>query len=157
MHQSDRFDLRCNAAGQWIYTAADGTIHEGVHVVRAFPISDPECGMSIVSDDGRELLWLPSLADLSEDQRQQVNHALSSREFMPEIERIVEVSTFVTPSVWQVRTDRGMTSFTLKGEEDIRRLSGNTLLIADGHGIHYLIRDIGALDKHSRRLLDRFL
>jgi hypothetical protein len=31
------------------------------------------------------------------------------------------------------------------------------LLIADSHGINYLIRDSQALDAHSRRLLDRFL
>ena len=30
----------------------------------------------------------------------------------------------------------------LKGEEDIRRLGGIGLLIADSHGIHFLIRDI---------------
>ncbi len=32
-----------------------------------------------------------------------------------------------------------------------------TLLIADSHGIFYLVRNIQALDKHSRKLLDRFL
>jgi hypothetical protein len=30
-------------------------------------------------------------------------------------------------------------------------------MIADRHGVHYLIRDLAALDKHSRKLLDRFL
>ena len=45
----------------------------------------------------------------------------------------------------------------LKGEEDIRRLSRTRLLIADTHGIQFLIRDIGTLDRHSRKLLDRFL
>ena len=45
----------------------------------------------------------------------------------------------------------------LKGEEDIRRLSQTRLLIADSHGIQFLVRDIGTLDRHSRKLLDRFL
>jgi hypothetical protein len=31
------------------------------------------------------------------------------------------------------------------------------LLIADAHGVHFLIRDIQALDKISRKILDRFL
>ena len=30
-------------------------------------------------------------------------------------------------------------------------------LIADSHGIQFLVRDMRTLDKHSRRLLDRFL
>ena len=45
----------------------------------------------------------------------------------------------------------------LKGEEDIRRLSHSQLMIADTHGIQFLIRDIGTLDRNSRKLLDRFL
>jgi hypothetical protein len=56
-----------------------------------------------------------------------------------------------------VETDRGETRFVLKGEEDIRRISHSTLLIADNHGIEFLIRDIQALDKASRKFLDRFL
>jgi hypothetical protein len=32
-----------------------------------------------------------------------------------------------------------------------------TLLTAGSHGIHYLPRDIQALDKTSRKILDRFL
>ena len=76
---------------------------------------------------------------------------------MPEIERLEKVSSFATPSTWQVRTDRGEARFVLKGEEDIRRLPGGILLIADANGIQYLIRDLFALDRHSRKLLDRFL
>lgn len=76
---------------------------------------------------------------------------------MPEIQRIVEVSGFICPSVWQVQTDRGPAELTLKGEEDIRRLSRTRLLIADSHGVHFLVRDLGALDRRSRKLLDRFL
>jgi hypothetical protein len=45
----------------------------------------------------------------------------------------------------------------LKGEEDIRRVAQSTLLIADSHGIQFLIRDLTALDNASRKLLDRFL
>ena len=82
---------------------------------------------------------------------------LASREFVPEIRRIIEVSSFATPSTWQVETDRGRTSLVLKGEEDIRRLTQTTLMIADANGIQFLIRDIQALDKTSRKLLDRFL
>ncbi|EFK97445.1 protein containing Region of unknown function DUF1854, partial [sediment metagenome] len=44
-----------------------------------------------------------------------------------------------------------------KGEEDIRRLSGQALLVTDSHGIGYRIPDARALDKRSRRLLERFL
>ena len=70
---------------------------------------------------------------------------------------IIEVSSFATPSTWTVETSRGATQFVLKGEEDIRRISKDTYLISDNHGVQYLIENIQLLDKHSRRLLDRFL
>jgi hypothetical protein len=89
--------------------------------------------------------------------RKALDEALASREFMPEIERLVRVSSFATPSTWTVQTNRGEASFVLKGEEDIRRLPGGILLIADAHGIQFLVRDVMALDRHSRKLLDRFL
>ncbi|MCD0502274.1 DUF1854 domain-containing protein [Bordetella petrii] len=154
---SSHFNLHRNAQGRLVYVSADGQAHEGVLAVRAFPISDPAHGVSIVSADGHELIWLDTLDDLPAATRAQVDEALAGREFMPEILRIDAVSAFATPSRWDVRTDRGPTVFTLKGEEDIRRLAGQMLLIADSHGIHYLVRDLSALDRHSRRLLDNFL
>jgi hypothetical protein len=111
----------------------------------------------MMSTDGRELVWIPRLDELPATVRALIEAELAGREFMPEIRKIVAVSTYATPSIWTVQTDRGRTDLVLRGEEDIRRLAGNTLLISDSHGIHYLIRDLLALDKPSRKILDRFL
>jgi hypothetical protein len=56
-----------------------------------------------------------------------------------------------------VETDRGPTSFILKSEEDIRRLGEGRLLIASSHGIHFLVPDRFAMDRGSKKLLERFL
>lgn len=151
------FKLHRNAFGRLVLSTADGEVHEGVVPVRAFPIAAPEEGISLMSADGHELAWIDRLADLPPAMRGLVVDALASREFMPEIRRLRQVSTFATPSTWEVETDRGETSFVLRGEEDIRRLGPSSLLIADAHGIQFLIRDLAALDRHSRKLLDRFL
>ncbi|MEM5428938.1 DUF1854 domain-containing protein [Cupriavidus oxalaticus] len=151
------FTLSRNPFGRLTLIHGDGTIHEGVVPVRAFPISAPQGGIGMMSADGHEVVWIPRLEALPANERRMIEEELASREFMPEIERIIEVSTFATPSVWTVQTDRGRTSLVLRGEEAIRRLSGNTLMVSDSHGIHYLIRDLMVLDKHSRKLLDRFL
>ena len=45
----------------------------------------------------------------------------------------------------------------LKGEEDIRRIGHGTLLIADSQGLQFRVADLLALDRHSKRLLERFL
>jgi hypothetical protein len=67
------------------------------------------------------------------------------------------VSSFATPCTWTVTTDRGDTEFVLKVDEDIRRVGEASLLVADNHGINFLVRDMYRIDKHSRKILDRFL
>ena len=151
------FKLHQDAFGKLVLTLADGTQHVGVVVVRAFPIAAAEQSISILSNEGKELAWVDHLNDLAEHERELVLAALQGREFMPEILRLDGVNSFSTPSTWRVQTNRGATEFVLKGEEDIRRLSTRTLIVADAHGVQFLIRDLPALDKHTRKLLDRFL
>ncbi len=149
--------LERDALGRLVWTDAQGTRHEGVVPVRAYPISAPHEGLSLVGPDGKECVWIARLDELPPEVRALIEGELACREFVPVIHRIKSVSTYATPSVWDVDTDRGATQLVLKAEEDIRRLPDQRLLIADNHGIHYLIADRLALDKHSRRILDRFL
>jgi len=151
------FQLHRNSFGRLIFTDTNGDMHEGVVPVHAFPISAPAEGVALLSQDGHELKWIAHVTELPGNLRNLIEEELASREFIPEIQNILQVSTFATPSVWEVQTDRGRTSFVLKGEDDIRRLDHTTLLIAGSHGIHFLIRNIQQLDKGSRKLLDRFL
>lgn len=149
--------LEQTPSGRYRFTTPEGVSHEGVVAVRAFPISRPDQGFSLMSADGHELVWINRLEDLDVAASELFSAALTEREFMPEIWRLVAVTGFVTPCTWHVETDRGPTQFVLKGEEDIRRLGSGSLLITDSDGIDYLLRDIAALDRASRRLLDRFL
>ena len=151
------FTLDRDAYGQLVLTAQNGEVYVGVVPVRAFPIGAPDEGIALVSGEGHEVGWVNRLTDLPPEIGRLVEEELASREFMPEIEKILEVSSFACPSTWQVATNRGKSALILKGEEDIRRLSQTRLLIADSHGIQFLVRDIGTLDRHSRKLLDRFL
>lgn len=151
------FNLRRDAFGKLVLTDADGMEHVGVVPVRAFPIQAPSQGISLVRDGGKEVAWIDDMATLEPQLRTLVQSELDGREFMPEISAIVSVSSFATPCTWTVKTDRGDTEFTLKGEEDMRRIGETSLIIADAHGIQFLIRDMFTIDKNSRRILDRFL
>jgi len=153
----DRFDLARDEFGRLVLTTAGGERHVGVAPVRAFPVQAPDEGISLMTGDGREVAWIASLATLAPALRSLVEAELQGREFMPEIRAIRSVSSYATPSTWQVSTDRGDTSFVLRGEEDIRRIGQDTLLISDSHGIHFLLRDLHGLDRQSRKILDRFL
>ena len=149
--------LKRNAFGKLTFTDADGSVHDGVVPVRAFPIAAPEEGIAIVSADGHELLWIDALDALPDALRTLLQEELANREFLPEILRIKNVSAFASPSTWQVETSRGDATLVLRGEEDIRRIGDAALMIADTHGVQFFIRDLKKLDKHSRKLLDRFL
>lgn len=154
---SPAFTLQRDAFGRLSLTDASGECHEGVLPVRAHPISAPDDGLAIVGADGHELIWIDNLDALPADTRALIAEELGAREFMPEITRLTSVSSFATPSTWEVETNRGATRFILKGEEHILRLPGGVLLISDAHGIQFMIRKLSALDRHSRKLLDRFL
>jgi hypothetical protein len=151
------FDLRRDDFGRLVLVGADGVAHVGVVPVRAFPIAAPVEGLSLLSAEGHELAWVDRLDDLPAAERALVEAALAEREFMPEIRGLLGVSTFSTPSTWTVQTDRGPTQFVLKGEEDIRRVGRTMLIVADSRGLQFAVRDLTALDRHSRRLLERFL
>lgn len=149
--------LQRNPLGQLVLVQPNGERIEPVVPVRAFPVQAPEGHVSLVGPDGHEVAWIERLDALPDAARTVLTEELSRREFTPVIQRLLEVSSFVTPSTWTVDTDRGRTQFVLKGEEDIRRLRRDVLLILDSHGVPFMIREPQRLDRHSRKLLDRFL
>lgn len=146
-----------NAFGRLVLVDLEGREHEGVTPVRAHPISAPDEGISLVGVDGHELVWIARLSDLPPVERELLEGEFAVREFMPQVRAILAVSTFSTPSQWTVDTERGAARFILKSEEDIRRLGEGRLLITSSHGLQFIVPDRFALDRASKRILERFL
>jgi hypothetical protein len=149
--------LSRNVFGRLELLDGKGLLHVGVIPVRAHPISAPDEGASLIGTDGHELAWIPRLSLLPEAERALLDEEFASREFNPTVRQIKAVSTFSTPSQWTVATDQGEAQFILRTEEDIRRLGEGRLLITSSHGLQFLIPDRLALDRPSKRLLERFL
>jgi len=156
VHQQATHQLKRDSLGRLVFIDAHGHSHIGIYPVRAFPITAPGAGVGIMDQSGKEVHWYPDVAAIPSSELKLIEEELAAREFMPVIEKITKVSTFATPSIWDIETDRGPTRIRLKGEEDIRRIAGNTLLIADSNGLQFLIKDSTQLDKVSKKLLDRF-
>jgi hypothetical protein len=150
-------DLRVDAHGKLVLTDLNGDTHVGVTPVRAHPISAPDEGLSLVGVHGHELAWVERLSSLPDGPRALLETELAAREFHPTLQRLISVNTFATPSIWRIQTDRGEVDFVLKSEEDIRRLDEGRLLITSNHGVQLQVPDRWALDKPSKRLLERFL
>jgi hypothetical protein len=151
------FGLSRDAWGRLVLTEAGGRQHVDLTPVRAFPISAPEQGLALCDAEGREVWWVEALGELPPPLRQLLEEELGRRQFMPVIHRVLGISAPVEPSLWEVDTDRGRTTFLLSGEDDVHCLEDNRALITDAHGVRYLIPDTRALDTASRRLLERFL
>ena len=157
MSNTNNFELARDTFGRLVLTDAEGQRHEGIVPVRAFPLSAPQAGLSLVGADGRERLWIDRLDELPPAMRALLDEDLAARDFAPALLKLHAVSSFGVPSTWRVDTDHGPTSFVLKAEEDIRRLADGALLIASAHGVQFRIADPKTLDRPSRKLLERFL
>jgi hypothetical protein len=155
-HHQKPHTLERDSLGRLILIDASSNRHEGVYPVRAFPITAPDAGISIMDQSGKELCWFDGDSAIPETELALIEEEMAAREFMPIIQKITKVSTFATPSIWDIETDRGLTRIRLKAEEDIRRIASNMLLIADSNGLQFLIKDSTELDKVSKKLLDRF-
>lgn len=150
--------LTRNAHGRLCLTLPDGTVHETLTPVRAFPIAAPDEGISLVGRDGKEVYWIERLSDMAQPMRLLLEEDFAVREFVPEVLRIVTIDSISVPSVWTVETDRGTTQLGLKAEEDIRKLDGRYhLLITSRDGVQYRISDSRQLDKQSQKYLELFL
>ena len=151
------FSLSKNERGQLTLIDAAGRKHENVEPIRAFPISDPEHWISLCDPNGREIVQIRDLAELSAEQRTLLLSELTRREFVPVIRRIESISSLAEPCEWFVETDRGPTSFVHNSDEHVRKLGQDRALILDSHGLRYLVPDAKQMDAHSRRLLSRYL
>ena len=148
--------LHHDALGGLVLTDALGRAHPVAEVVRAFPLSMPRRGVSIVDAGGKELAWIEDLDELPAGVRQVIEEQLAEREFVPVIRRVLRVSAVVEPSEWEVETDRGRTRFLLNSDSDVHRFDEHRALLTDANGVRYLIPDTRALDAGSRALLERY-
>jgi len=142
------------AHGRLDFTAADGTRHVDVDVLRGFPVSAPSGPVAIVALDGTELAWIESLTDLQSPLRGLLEAELSQREFLPLILRIVSVSDG-EPTEWSVVTDHGPRRFTVAHADDIAYMADGGAFVTDNVGVRYHIPQVSRLDGRSRRLLVR--
>lgn len=152
------FTLKRDGWGRLVLRHPDGREVPGVHPVRSFPLSDPNRWVSLIdTKTGQEVVQVSDMAELPEDVRSIVLAELSERQFVPKIQRILNVTGDSPPCEWEVETSRGRTKFTLDSEDHLRKLGDGRLIITDSHGVRYEIVDRKALDAASLKWLRLFL
>ena len=151
------WSLERDEQGRLILVDADREKKTCVDPVRAFPLTEPRCFISLRDQYGEELVWIGNLDEIPEEERCLIEAELMQREFIPVVQKIYRLICDVPPLVWEVETDRGRTQFLVNSEDNIRRLGPHRLLVVDSNGIRYQIGDYSKLDASSRRHLERVL
>jgi hypothetical protein len=151
------FELETDSDGRLVLIDADGRRHTGVVPVRCFPLTDPQRWLALCDGRGRELTLIAEPSELRADARRVLDDYRRRHEFIPQIERIERITVRPDAVEWAVVTDRGPHSFRIRSDDDVRRLSPQTVLVIDAAGTHYRIADVATLDAASRKLLDRYL
>ncbi len=144
-------------AGVLALYKGDTLVGRPVMPVLAFPFSAPSESISIVDEHSKELAWLNRLDELEPASKAVVEQFLALREYRPVIHRITSVSTYSTPSVWSLETDKGPCRFELPSDESIRRLEGGRLVLTHANGMQFMVEDLMKLDTRSRQILARFM
>jgi hypothetical protein len=148
------FGLTQDSFGRLVLIDAEGVRHIDVEPVRSFPFSERRRYISIRDPRGKEIVLVDDMHTLPNHTREVLERALLEREFIPVIRRIFKITGDAGPMSWEVGTDRGETRFVMNSEDDIRRISYNTLVVVDANGGRYFIPNVAELDPHSRRLLE---
>jgi len=125
-----------------------------------FPISDPESFIAVMErkEKGRdeEIGVIHHLADLSHGQKDLVINDLKLAHFLPEITEVKSVRSASEGDKWDVITDRGPRTFTVKSprENTAVTVEGVTI-VTDEHRMRYRITNIPALDRKSQAELQK--
>jgi hypothetical protein len=143
-----------------IESAPDGTLRAIIEddscgmrleAYRAFPLSKPNEYIVLRDGGGREIGVLRDLNELSQIMRDLVEAELRRRYFMPEITAILSVTERFGSTEWQVETDRGPRTLSMRQiNEAITEISASRYLLTDVEGNRYEVRDLDALDTLSR-------
>ncbi|MBN1460403.1 MAG: DUF1854 domain-containing protein [Armatimonadetes bacterium] len=160
MLDASRVSVRENDRGQLVLQVLEGGEYEDVRVIPAFPISRPNRFVYFLDGEGNEIGLLEDPRRMDRESRDLVLAQADQAYFMPKVTRVVNVeerpgSGFAR---WDVDTDRGPSSFeVVSRSESVWWVGKNRVVIRDADGNRYLIEDLSALDKRSRRLTDLYL
>ena len=149
---------RIDEQGRLAVTLPDGAEHVNVRVLPAFPISRPKRFFYLLDENGKELGLLLEPKRLDRESRDPILAQADQAYFMPRIVRIVSIDERMGIARWEVETDRGSSRFdVVTRSESVWYVGRNRIVIRDADGNRYLIRDLYALDRRSRRLAELYM
>ena len=135
-------------------TIAGEQSYDGIRIVCAAPLSNPDHYICFLDSEGREICMIRDPAVLEEQTRQIIFEELKRRYMTAIIERVESVRTESGTSYFKVITDRGPREFVLQNsEENVRWFSEQRALLVDVDGNRFEVSNVPALDRRSGKII----
>ena len=132
--------------------------HLRVVVRRLTPLSNPEEYISVAADEDTEIGILVNPSELSPESLKILREELDKRYFTPTIQKIHRVKEQFGIHEWEVETERGRITFTVRGlNQNIKQVPPARLFVTDVRGNRYDIPDYRELDALSYQQIQRHL
>ena len=148
-------DIRRNGDGLLLF--ADGEEQAIDRVVLCFPFSTPDQWISLRDRDGTELGLLPTLDGLNTQARKLIETHLKNRYDIPKIQTILNIeSSKEGGTVWDIDTDAGPMSFTIRGDQNLNAFPEIVFTDAITRK-RYKISDYTKLDRASQKTARAYL
>ena len=132
--------------------------HLRVVVRRLMPLSNPDGYISLAADEDTEIGILVNPSDLAPESQKILHEELDKRYFTPTIEKIYRVKEQFGIHEWEVETERGRVTFSVRGlNQNIKQVPPARLFVTDVRGNRYDIPDYRKLDAQSYQQIQRHL
>lgn len=129
-----------------------------VTVRRLMPLSHPDAYISLAVDEDTEIGILVNPSELAPESLDILLEELDKRYFTPTIQKIYRVQEHFGIHEWEVQTERGRVTFSVRGlNQNIKQVPPARLFVTDVRGNRYDIPDYRELDAQSYRQIQRHL
>ena len=155
--------VRFERNGDTLSLTLDGEKHYQRVILRAcFPVSEETRYLTVRDASGEEQSEIGVIEDwtlLEGQDRQAVAEELGLHYFVPAIQRVVKVKDELGFLYWTVDTDKGHKEFVMRNNviRHAREVSPGRWLLIDVNQARYEVPDIGAMDRASQKLIQRYL
>ncbi len=129
-----------------------------VHLVRAFPLSEPRQMISIRDSENKEYGIIESLDSLDAESKALAEEELDRRYFTPAITKINSLKNDASMWKFDVETTRGHSDFYVRNWRDnAHELTSGRWQITSVDGGRYEILNLDDLDEKSQILIEQLL
>ncbi len=127
-------------------------------VRRLMPLSNPDGYISLAADEDTEIGILVNPSELAPVSLKILQEELDKRYFTPTIQKIYRVKEQFGIHEWEVETERGRITFSVRGlNQNIKQVPPARLFVTDVRGNRYDIPDYRELDAQSYQQIQRHL